>query len=134
MHFITYVLLIILFSGCALISSEGEKVKLVINSNHTMGCKLLGTVKAYPPYGLPSDWKIKLRNKTAELGGDTVFATPPGLTVIVEGEAFDCSQKKTYINEKDKYIQLEKLNSLYKKNILTKEEYEKEKRKILNQN
>jgi predicted membrane protein len=43
------------------------------------------------------------------------------------------SSSSTKNNNKDKYDELERINQLYKDKVLTKEEFEKEKERILNQ-
>ena len=85
-------LYIILFSltSCISLSMEGEKVRLTSNPNVVKNCKFIGDVKAYPPYVLPSDWEIKLKNATGKKGGNVVFASSPSLSVTVRGEAYYC--------------------------------------------
>ena len=76
-------------SACATLSSAGNNVLITQNANDVKDCKLLGSVSADPPFGLPDDWMIKLRNKTGELGGNRVLANSPGIGSVT-GTAYSC--------------------------------------------
>jgi hypothetical protein len=78
--------------GCASLSANGEKVQLTMNPNDVTKCKSLGAVSADPPFGVPDDWKVKLRNEAGELGADHVLASNPGIG-SVPGQAYDCRQQ-----------------------------------------
>jgi hypothetical protein len=89
------VLLVVLpLCGCVSLSSGGANVRLVDDASLVKSCRSVGMVSASPPFNLPSDWKIKLRNQAAERGGDTAYAKSPGLSVgSVDGEAFVCASQ-----------------------------------------
>jgi hypothetical protein len=81
----------ILAAGCASLSAGGQRVPFTENIADVQGCKLLGNVSAPPPYGLPDDWKKKLRNGTADLGGNVVFTEGAPLIGVPSGHAYACS-------------------------------------------
>jgi hypothetical protein len=81
---------VLLVAGCASLSSAGKGVQLTDNPNEVRTCRELGEVSAPPPYGLPDDWKIKLRNGAAELGGNRVFSNGPPLVGAASGRAYAC--------------------------------------------
>ena len=88
----TWILISILsfLPACASLTAGGEKVTLTENRADVLKCRAVGKVVAKPPYALASDWKKKLRNASAELGGNAVFTEGAGLKSDVEGEAYVC--------------------------------------------
>lgn len=83
----------ILATGCASLSAQGQKVQIVSDASSVRTCRSLGKVQATPPYGVPDDWKVQLRNESGKLGGNKILAQDPGLSVgSVEGEAFTCDE------------------------------------------
>lgn len=83
----------ILVAGCASLSAGGENVELTGSVDAVKACTLLGAVSADPPFGVPDDWKIKLRNQTAQLGGSRVYSAGPGVG-SVPGMAYLCPPPK----------------------------------------
>ena len=85
-----------LTASCTSLTAQGEGVRHVDSTSAVKGCRSLGRVTATPPYGLPDDWKDQLRNETALLGGNTVYAPSPGLKAgNMEGEAYACPDPRT---------------------------------------
>jgi predicted PP-loop superfamily ATPase len=82
--------------GCSL-SAGAAHVVVVDELAIVKPCRSLGLVSAPPPFLLPDDWRIKLRNQAAALGGDTVYAKTPGLLTVgsIDGEAFVCGLRPT---------------------------------------
>ncbi len=76
--------------ACASLTAGGEKVTLTEMRTDVQKCSSRGKVVSTPPYALPSDWKKKLRNAAAELGGNWVFTEGAGLKSDVNGEAYLC--------------------------------------------
>jgi hypothetical protein len=80
-----------LLVGCSSLSFGGASVGRVSDPSAVKACTPLGEIWSSPPYALPDDWEKQLRNRTAELGGDTVLADAPGLSAgKVQGRAFRC--------------------------------------------
>jgi len=95
---------VILLAGCALELTEAGKRVNLANISATSGCESLGTV-----YGRGEDQeeaRIDIRNKTANIGGNTVVTqdgnaikvTGNGgrsvLRVDIEGIAYSCPDSK----------------------------------------
>ncbi len=91
-------------ASCASLSGGGHNVYLTSKPNDAKDCRLLGNVYANPPFGLPvglsDDWKAKLRNETADLGGDVVVAESPGMG-DVSGTAYSCRRSAGSAGRKD---------------------------------
>ncbi len=82
--------LALIFCGCASLTSEGERVKLSQNKEDSKDCLFIKQVQAHPPYGLPRDWKYKLRNEAARVGANLVFVKSTPVFGSVSGEAYKC--------------------------------------------
>ncbi len=76
-------------ASCAALTTGGQRVMLTENPADVQGCALLGDVSADPPFGLPSDWKVKLRNAAAARGGNRVLSNG-ALVGSVPGTAYRC--------------------------------------------
>jgi hypothetical protein len=78
-------------AGCASLTPAGATVRHVAmaDASAVRTCRPIGKVVSSPPYALPDEWRIQLRNQTAQLGGDTVVSGEPGLGTV-EGMAFRC--------------------------------------------
>jgi len=78
-------------TGCAFLSVAGERVKMTKEYEVIKDCRSLGKVSSTPPYGLPNEWKTKLRNEAGDLGGDTVWYEDPSFgEAEIVGEAYLC--------------------------------------------
>lgn len=65
----------LLMTSCVSLTSPGKLVTVVKEENVLKKCDNLGEVIATPPYFGPNDAKNTMRNKTADLGGDSMFIT-----------------------------------------------------------
>jgi hypothetical protein len=79
----------VVVTGCSSLSSAGKGVSFAGSADDVKGCRSLGDVSANPPFVLPGDWKVKLQNKTGELGGNRVVADSPGIGAV-HGVAYSC--------------------------------------------
>ena len=83
-------------------------------------------------YSLLSDEELK-KNKDTILIWTIVFLLICQISGIISLVFyFTMDDNNIFSSKPDKYSELEKLNQLYKDKAITKEEYEKEKEKILN--
>jgi len=80
-----------LLTACTSLSTGGENVNLTSTPEQVNECEYVGEVTAYPPFITPTDWKKKLRNAAAEIGGDTVYAETPGIGTAT-GKAYKCKK------------------------------------------
>jgi hypothetical protein len=81
---------ILALSSCASLNDKGKSVGLTHSEEDVKNCLSIQDVSAYPPYALPSDWKIKIRNAAGKVGADTVLTTPSPWTPTVTGKAYKC--------------------------------------------
>jgi hypothetical protein len=80
--------LMIIMSGCVRLAPEAQKVSITKAAETVAGCKILGTVRAQPPYVGPRDGMHQMQNQVAGLGGDTLFVT--SYNVSATGVAYRC--------------------------------------------
>jgi hypothetical protein len=80
--------LMISISSCVGLSPEARKVSVTKAAEAVEGCKVLGTVRAQPPYVGPRDGMHQMQNEVAGLGGDTLFVTSYNVTAT--GVAYRC--------------------------------------------
>lgn len=76
--------------SCSSLSAQGKGVQLTRTAADVKGCTLVGGVSADPPFAMPNDWEIKLRNEAGEKGGNRVLTDGPGVG-SVHGDAYSCS-------------------------------------------
>ena len=81
--------LLLTLPSCTSLSLRGELVRITTHATDAEGCKLLGDVRADPPYGTSKTAENKLRNQAAELGADVVVRASYGIG-SVDGKAYDC--------------------------------------------
>lgn len=92
-------LLLVMLTGCVTLSEQGSRVRVVSNPDAVKGCKYLAQVTSSSSWGglasgLAFDNAMaELKNKTAQIGGDTAFTSVMlsswGGTRIV-GDAYAC--------------------------------------------
>jgi hypothetical protein len=76
---LSVLLLVLALAGCVSLTPDGERVRVVRNSNHVRDCRLLGNVESLSGHGgVAGDLgfennKATMRNDTAKLGGDTLL-------------------------------------------------------------
>jgi hypothetical protein len=73
------------------LTALGSVVKLTTDEVAVRGCELKGQIAAHPPYVLPNDWEIQLRNQAGDLGANTVLHKRPGFG-NVKGTAYICAE------------------------------------------
>ena len=75
------------FTGCISLASGAERVRFTRIRADVAGCEMLGNVEGLSRGALicAEPCQIELRNRTAALGGDTVFFTGSGT-----GMAYRC--------------------------------------------
>jgi len=76
--------------GTLLIAKNADAVRVTANPEAVRSCKFLGNVKS-EGHATRSTWDMQF--KTAQLGGNTLFAanTKPGREII--GEAYSCAEQ-----------------------------------------
>lgn len=89
---------ILLISGCGStgpsvikLTPGGKAIHVIDSAEEANNCRSVGEAKAYPPYVLPYDAKHTLRNKAAELGGDTMLITNHAIGVA-RSQVYDCQK------------------------------------------
>ena len=83
-----WLMLLIIMGGCVRLAPEAQKVSITKAAETVSGCKILGTVRAQPPYVGPRDGMHQMQNQVAGLGGDTLFVT--SYNVSATGVAYRC--------------------------------------------
>ncbi len=78
------------FSSCATLNEKGKKVRLTHTESEVKNCLRIQEVSTLPPYILPSDWKIKVRNAAGAVEADTVLTDSFPLSPKVKGQAYKC--------------------------------------------
>jgi hypothetical protein len=73
------------------LTPDAERVKVTKEQNDVQGCKSLGFVDAQPPFSTPNDAMNEMKNKTALLGGDTLYVT--NYSLKASGVAYSCGSK-----------------------------------------
>ncbi|MEH6496955.1 MAG: hypothetical protein V7740_14505 [Pseudomonas marincola] len=81
--------LLLALSACVTLSESGNKIVEANSETEVSNCKLIGEVKAPPPFIGPSDAMNTLKNETAKVGGDTLFVTY-FLIGTATGNAYTC--------------------------------------------
>lgn len=81
---------VLILSSCASLNDKGKNVKLTHSAEDVKSCVSIQEVFCDPPYSLPSDWKIKIRNAAGEVGADTVLTTSSPWSPRVRGKAYKC--------------------------------------------
>lgn len=106
------------------ISNGDVKEYVVENGRHTLYLK-----NALLSFGLKSNTvEINItENKVVKVMCKVTYKTLSGIHLVVEE-----NNDSLEISDVDKYDQLEKVNELKKAGVITEEEYELEKKKILN--
>ena len=78
------------FAGCTTLAPNAQTVTLTHNAADVQDCKPVGNVTSDPPYVLPDDYKIQLRNQAIGLNADTVLIGGYVQMVQVHGAAYRC--------------------------------------------
>ena len=90
--------LMIAFFFCAAVSPTaqaaklttlGGMVRLTTDEAVVRDCTLLDAVVTRPPYIMPDDWKVQLRNKGGDVGANYVLHKRPGIGNVM-GKAYLC--------------------------------------------
>jgi hypothetical protein len=84
------IICVITLSGCASLNEKGKRVRLTHVEDEVKNCLRIQEVSTLPPYLLPSDWKIKIRNAAGKVGADTVLADSFPLSPKVKAQAYKC--------------------------------------------
>lgn len=69
----------------------GAVVRLTTDEAAVSGCESKGEVASHPPYVMPDDWQVQLRNAGGDLGANIVLHKKPGIG-NVKGTAYLCAQ------------------------------------------
>jgi hypothetical protein len=96
---LSVLLLVLALAGCVSLTPDGERVRVVRNSNHVRDCRLLGNVESLSGHGgVAGDLgfennKATMRNDTAKLGGDTLLVLEERGSMFPKsfGEAYRCA-------------------------------------------
>ena len=90
MHKPTFALLAVtaVLAGCVSLAPEAARVTVARDSEDVSGCRILGSVRAHPPYVGPDDAMNQLKNEVAGLGGNVLFVTT--MAVTATGMAYQC--------------------------------------------
>lgn len=90
MHKPTFALLAVtaVLVGCVSLAPEAARVTVARDSADVSGCRILGSVRAHPPYVGPDDAMNQLKNEVAGLGGNVLFVTT--MAVTATGMAYHC--------------------------------------------
>ena len=78
----------------AKLTALGGNVRLTTDETAVEGCEALGDVVAKPPFVLPDDWQVKLRNAGGDLGATIVWHTKPSIGQVT-GKAYRCTAPDT---------------------------------------
>jgi hypothetical protein len=126
------------FSGAGTLKADAisEAAKFCESQGKTL--KIVAVTEAQPPYIFGNFPKAEVVFKALS-PGDPELARPSeydasGTQVRVGSSPVDRSEVKVSVARQDPsdiYVQLEKLDDLRKKNILTEEEFQKEKARLL---
>ena len=65
----------ILMTSCVSLTDSGKLVTVIKEKDDLIKCNNIGEVIATPPYFGPNDAKNTMKNKTADLGGDSMLIT-----------------------------------------------------------
>lgn len=135
--------------GCATISNKTSieviEYKSTEEMNLNSNCESLGGVAASYNVFMTSPWGRKrtahahLKNAASEKGANAVIMTSNNwgtITDQVQGVAYKCTYGRALTSKKsdnspDLYEELTKLEDLRKKGILTNEEFQTQKKKLL---
>lgn len=96
------IIVALLLSGCVSLTAGGGRVRVVNSPQHVEKCKLISQVTSSSSWGgLASGVAFdnamnELKNKAAEMGGNTVYTTTMlsswGGTRMI-GDAYDCAER-----------------------------------------
>ena len=78
----------LLLAACATHAPGADAVRITTKADDIAGCEAVGNVHSTPPYGLPNEDYIQMRNAAVGLNADTVFVT--SLAVVSRGVAYRC--------------------------------------------
>lgn len=83
--------LLFVLTGCASDTPPAgpQEVRVTRNPEQTKFCKFLGDVTEKTEWGL-KETEDRMRAKTAELGGDTLYIGPKSAQSRLTGEAYRC--------------------------------------------
>ena len=81
---------VLFLSSCASLNEKGKKVRLTHFDGEVKNCLRIQEVSTLPPYILPSDWKIKIRNAAGVVEADTVLTDSFPLSPKIKGQAYKC--------------------------------------------
>jgi hypothetical protein len=73
------------------LTALGSVVKLTTDEMAVSGCELKGEIASRPPYVMPDDWQVQLRNAAGDLGANAVLHKKPGVG-NVKGTAYLCPE------------------------------------------
>ena len=77
-------------ADAAKLTALGGVVRLTTDAAVIEGCENLGPVESRPPYILPDDWQVQLRNAGGDLGADVVLYQKP-MIIKAKGTAYRCA-------------------------------------------
>lgn len=77
-------------AACTTLAPNAQTVTLTHSAADVQSCKSVGNVTSNPPYILPGDYKIQLRNQAIGLNADTVLINGYLQMVQVHGAAYRC--------------------------------------------
>lgn len=123
------------------LAPQAMKVRTTETPEDVENCVVVGSVQAYPPYIWPGDDLKQLQNRALLIGADTVFVTSRHSTVLgigykcnkITNNAIAADKLKEGANKQDTYAELIRLKELFDKGIISQDEFNQQKTKILKQ-